>query len=100
MHQVRVSAAGSQAETKAPPIPLESIALEPISLISGEVELPGSKSLSNRVLLLSALAEVKFKSRVRVVTSVKTFHLGSYVGRIPIPLYAQRLYTKELFSLI
>ncbi|CAM9518041.1 unnamed protein product [Ectocarpus fasciculatus] len=36
---------------------LESLTVEPISLISGEVELPGSKSLSNRVLLLSALAE-------------------------------------------
>eukprot|EP00903_Cladosiphon_okamuranus_P010798 g10201.t1 len=36
---------------------LESVTIEPISLISGEVELPGSKSLSNRVLLLSALAE-------------------------------------------
>lgn len=37
---------------------LESLTVAPISLISGEVELPGSKSLSNRVLLLSALAEV------------------------------------------
>ncbi|CBN78624.1 3-Phosphoshikimate 1-Carboxyvinyltransferase [Ectocarpus siliculosus] len=36
---------------------LESLTVSPISLISGEVELPGSKSLSNRVLLLSALAE-------------------------------------------
>eukprot|EP00640_Fibrocapsa_japonica_P001111 CAMPEP_0113938608 /NCGR_PEP_ID=MMETSP1339-20121228/5021_1 /TAXON_ID=94617 /ORGANISM="Fibrocapsa japonica" /LENGTH=436 /DNA_ID=CAMNT_0000941797 /DNA_START=69 /DNA_END=1379 /DNA_ORIENTATION=+ /assembly_acc=CAM_ASM_000762 len=35
---------------------VDSITLQPISKISGEVELPGSKSLSNRVLLLSALA--------------------------------------------
>lgn len=33
------------------------LSLDPISLVSGEVVLPGSKSLSNRVLLLSLLAE-------------------------------------------
>ena len=36
---------------------LESITVEPISTISGEVTLPGSKSLSNRVLLLAAVSE-------------------------------------------
>ena len=35
----------------------ESLTLSPIGRISGEVELPGSKSLSNRVLLLAALSE-------------------------------------------
>lgn len=50
------AATSSQA---APKSRLESLTVQPISLISGEVELPGSKSLSNRVLLLSALAEVK-----------------------------------------
>lgn len=35
----------------------ESLVLQPIARISGEVQLPGSKSLSNRMLLLSALAE-------------------------------------------
>ena len=33
------------------------LTLQPIKLISGEVTLPGSKSLSNRVLLLSALSQ-------------------------------------------
>ncbi|GJP33774.1 hypothetical protein CLOM_g18287 [Closterium sp. NIES-68] len=36
---------------------VESITLEPISRISGTVNLPGSKSLSNRLLLLAALAK-------------------------------------------
>lgn len=36
----------------------EALTLEPISTISGTVKLPGSKSLSNRILLLAALAEV------------------------------------------
>ena len=36
---------------------LKSLTLEPISSIDGEVNLPGSKSLSNRALLLAALAE-------------------------------------------
>ena len=34
-----------------------SLTLSPIKRISGKVDLPGSKSLSNRVLLLSMLAE-------------------------------------------
>jgi 3-phosphoshikimate 1-carboxyvinyltransferase len=36
---------------------MESITLEPIAKINGEVNMPGSKSLSNRALLLAALAE-------------------------------------------
>ena len=36
---------------------LGSLTLSPIKRISGKVDLPGSKSLSNRVLLLSMLAE-------------------------------------------
>lgn len=35
---------------------MESLTLEPISEINGEVNLPGSKSVSNRALLLAALA--------------------------------------------
>ncbi|GAA5497140.1 3-phosphoshikimate 1-carboxyvinyltransferase [Rubritalea halochordaticola] len=38
---------------------MESITLEPIKKIEGEIHLPGSKSLSNRALLLAALAEGK-----------------------------------------
>ncbi|ANI28732.1 3-phosphoshikimate 1-carboxyvinyltransferase [Yersinia entomophaga] len=36
---------------------LESLTLQPIALIDGTVNLPGSKSVSNRALLLAALAE-------------------------------------------
>ena len=36
---------------------MHSITLKPISKIDGEINLPGSKSLSNRALLLAALAE-------------------------------------------
>ena len=35
----------------------DKLTLTPINNISGSVELPGSKSLSNRILLLSMLAE-------------------------------------------
>jgi len=35
---------------------MNQLTLEPIRTISGEINLPGSKSLSNRALLLSALA--------------------------------------------
>lgn len=36
---------------------MESLTLAPIQKVDGEITLPGSKSLSNRILLLSALAE-------------------------------------------
>lgn len=36
---------------------MEQLRLEPIARMAGEVHLPGSKSLSNRVLLLAALAD-------------------------------------------
>lgn len=35
---------------------MQSITLEPITSVAGEVTIPGSKSLSNRILLLAALA--------------------------------------------
>lgn len=36
---------------------VEQLTIQPIKTISGTVKLPGSKSLSNRILLLAALAE-------------------------------------------
>ncbi|MGB1293259.1 MAG: 3-phosphoshikimate 1-carboxyvinyltransferase, partial [Pseudoalteromonas sp.] len=36
---------------------MEQLRLEPISCVNGSVTLPGSKSLSNRILLLAALAK-------------------------------------------
>jgi len=36
---------------------MESITIKPISRVSGEVTIPGSKSLSNRILLLATLAK-------------------------------------------
>ncbi len=36
---------------------MESLRIEPIAKVNGEINLPGSKSLSNRALLLAALAE-------------------------------------------
>lgn len=36
---------------------VEQLTVEPVESVSGTVVLPGSKSLSNRTLLLAALAE-------------------------------------------
>lgn len=36
---------------------LEKLTVAPVKVIEGHVKLPGSKSLSNRILLLAALAE-------------------------------------------
>lgn len=52
---VRVSA--SVATTEKPSM-VPEIVLQPIKEISGSITLPGSKSLSNRILLLAALSEV------------------------------------------
>ncbi|WP_301099476.1 3-phosphoshikimate 1-carboxyvinyltransferase [Otariodibacter sp.] len=40
---------------------MEKLIIEPIARVEGEINLPGSKSLSNRALLLAALAEGKTK---------------------------------------
>ncbi|KAL8062493.1 hypothetical protein ABFX02_02G151000 [Erythranthe guttata] len=52
--QLKVSAAVATAEK---PSTVPEIVLQPIKEISGTVKLPGSKSLSNRILLLAALSE-------------------------------------------
>lgn len=52
--KVAASVAAAEKPSKVP-----EIVLQPIKEISGAVKLPGSKSLSNRVLLLAALSEVK-----------------------------------------
>ena len=52
---VRVSASVATAEK---PSTVPEIVLQPIKEISGAITLPGSKSLSNRILLLAALSEV------------------------------------------
>ncbi|XP_068634126.1 3-phosphoshikimate 1-carboxyvinyltransferase 2-like [Aristolochia californica] len=51
---LRVSAAVVAAEK---PSALPEIVLQPIKEITGTIKLPGSKSLSNRILLLAALSE-------------------------------------------
>lgn len=47
----------SAASTTEKPSKVPEIVLQPIKEISGTVNLPGSKSLSNRILLLAALSE-------------------------------------------
>ncbi|CAA7391709.1 unnamed protein product [Spirodela intermedia] len=53
--RLRVSASSAVASEKPATVP--EIVLQPIKEISGVVKLPGSKSLSNRILLLAALSE-------------------------------------------
>ena len=54
-------AATRSVSVKASAGTLEKLYLEPIKKIEGTVTLPGSKSMSNRILLLAALAEGKTK---------------------------------------
>ena len=53
----RLKVLASVATADKPSI-VPEIVLQPIKDISGTVTLPGSKSLSNRILLLAALSEV------------------------------------------
>jgi len=53
---VAAAAAAAAAPAKAG---ADEVVLQPIREISGTVKLPGSKSLSNRILLLAALSEVR-----------------------------------------
>ncbi|KAI8101981.1 hypothetical protein M9434_007042 [Picochlorum sp. BPE23] len=48
---------GKSTRVTAAAAGLEELTVQPIKTIEGHVKLPGSKSLSNRVLLLAALAE-------------------------------------------
>lgn len=45
------------AAAAAAPAAVESLTIQPVRVVEGHVKLPGSKSLSNRILLLAALAE-------------------------------------------
>lgn len=54
---VRVAMAGRVVASVATAEKSSEIVLQPIEEISGTVKLPGSKSLSNRILLLAALSE-------------------------------------------
>ena len=53
---------------------MDQITLQPVSKISGEVTLPGSKSLTNRALLLAALAEGETRI-VNLLSSADTGHM-------------------------
>src|SRR5262245_1941408 len=48
--------AGDPSTGRHPAIAMEHLHLAPIRSLTGTVRLPGSKSISNRVLLLAALA--------------------------------------------
>lgn len=54
-HRISASVTTAEKPSKVP-----EIVLQPIKEITGTVKLPGSKSLSNRILLLAALSEVIF----------------------------------------
>ncbi len=67
-------AGGSMSDTFCSSLKTPSLTLEPISKVSGAVTLPGSKSVSNRVLLMSALAQGESKL-TNVLRSDDTRHM-------------------------
>lgn len=62
---------------------MESLTLHPISQINGEVNLPGSKSLSNRALLLAAIAEGTTEIR-NLLVSDDTRHMLNALKKVGI----------------
>lgn len=68
---------------------MEQLTLQPIKRIEGHVQLPGSKSLSNRVLLLAALSEG--------TTLVKNLLVGSaYLGNFSLAAQGHLHYRNAL----
>lgn len=79
---VRVSASVGTAEKQSK---ASEIVLQPIKEISGTVTLPGSKSLSNRILLLAALSEVcRFLVFLRYISVIAMFliFIEMYTGEM------------------
>jgi hypothetical protein len=55
---VRRSLGNARASVAEKVASVDELVLKPIRVIDGKIKLPGSKSLSNRILLLAALSEV------------------------------------------
>jgi hypothetical protein len=55
---VRRSLGNARASVAEKVASVDELVLKPIRVIHGKIKLPGSKSLSNRILLLAALSEV------------------------------------------
>mmetsp|Transcript_1563 Transcript_1563/g.2749 ORF Transcript_1563/g.2749 Transcript_1563/m.2749 type:complete len:497 (+) Transcript_1563:221-1711(+) len=93
------------------PLHAETLKLSPIKTLNGEVTLPGSKSLSNRILLLASLSEGKTKVTNLLDSDDITYMLGALdslgvkvskhsptavtvegvAGALPVPVTAERL---------
>ncbi len=64
---------------------MESLTLKPASLVGGTIQLPGSKSLSNRLLLLSSLASGQTEVR-NLLESDDTQHMTTALETLGIGL--------------
>ena len=64
---------------------METLTLEPVRAVAGEVVLPGSKSLSNRLLLLGALAEGETRIRNLLISDDVNYMLKA-LGKLGVPL--------------
>ena len=60
---------------------MDQIRLQPVNAISGEITLPGSKSLTNRALLLAALASGETRI-VNPLFSADTEHMISALRQL------------------
>jgi hypothetical protein len=67
--------AAAAVRAAAAPATLHELTIQPVRVIEGHVKLPGSKSLSNRILLLAALAEG--------TTTVENILVRRVVRRVP-----------------
>lgn len=63
----------------------EKLTVQPIKQLNGEVTLPGSKSLSNRVLLLAALSEGETKID-NLLDSADTQYMLGALKQLKVPV--------------
>ena len=78
---------------------VEQLVLQPIKHIEGHVKLPGSKSLSNRILLLAALSEGSTEVQNLLVGSRKVQAVGQQHRRVNNRPLHQRSITSSFFQL-
>lgn len=64
---------------------MNALTLPPLRRIDGEVTLPGSKSLSNRILLLAAVASGETRIR-NLLDSDDVRHMLKALGALDVPL--------------
>ena len=84
------------AAAAAPAAAVHELTLQPVRVSEGHVKLPGSKSLSNRILLLAALAEGTTTVE-NILVSRRRHRRARAMASLP-PLARRQLFTSPQYA--